>query len=166
MRGRPAAGDREIGRSAHALHPRTCSLPDFWRVWRRSSTPFPIVAAAPDHTPANSDVVAVAFVVGCRYRRGMKPSDLRVALFSGNYTYVRDAANQALNLLVGHLLARGVHVRVYSPTVAETAFAPTGDLVAYPPMPLIGGRGDYRVAGGIPRRLRRDLDALDRKSAG
>src|SRR3546814_8934890 len=82
----------------------------------------------------------------------MKPSDLRVALFSGNYNYVRDGANQALNLLVGHLLARGVHVRVYSPTVAEPAFAPTGDLVDVPAMPLIGGRGEYRVAGGITRR--------------
>src|SRR3546814_3419156 len=90
----------------------------------------------------------------------MKPSDLRVALFSGNYNYVRDGANQALNLLVGHLLARGVHVRVYSPTVAEPAFAPTGDLVDVPAMPLIGGRGEYRVAGGITRRVRRDLEAF------
>src|SRR3546814_6156334 len=98
--------------------------------------------------------VAVAFVVGCRYRRGMKPSDLRVALFSGNYNYVRDGANQALNLLVGHLLPRGVHVRVYSPTVAEPSFAPTGDLVDVPVLPLIGGRGEYRVARGITRRVR------------
>ncbi|WP_119037226.1 glycosyltransferase family 4 protein [Hephaestia caeni] len=90
----------------------------------------------------------------------MKPSDLRVALFSGNYNYVRDGANQALNLLVGHLLDRGVHVRVYSPTVAEPAFAPTGDLVDVPAMPLIGGRGEYRVAGGITRRVRRDLEAF------
>ncbi len=43
----------------------------------------------------------------------MKPSDLRIALFSGNYNYVRDGANQALNLLVGHLLRRGAQVRVY-----------------------------------------------------
>ena len=42
----------------------------------------------------------------------MHPSDLRVALFSGNYNYTRDGANQALNLLVGHLLAAGVAVRV------------------------------------------------------
>ncbi|MCM8729831.1 glycosyltransferase family 4 protein [Hephaestia sp. GCM10023244] len=90
----------------------------------------------------------------------MKPSDLRVALFSGNYNYVRDGANQALNLLVGHLLERGVHVRVYSPTVAEPAFAPTGDLVDVPAMPLIGGRGEYRVAGGITKRVRRDLEAF------
>src|SRR3546814_13431467 len=27
-------------------------------------------------------------------------------------------------------------------------------------MPLIGGRGEYRVAGGITRRVRRDLEAF------
>ncbi|HVI99478.1 MAG TPA: glycosyltransferase family 1 protein [Sphingomonas sp.] len=90
----------------------------------------------------------------------MKPSDLRVALFSGNYNYVRDGANQALNLLVGHLLARGVKVRVYSPTVPEPAFAPTGDLVDVPALPLIGGRGEYRLAGGLTTRVRRDLEAF------
>ena len=50
----------------------------------------------------------------------MKPSDLRVALFSGNYNYVRDGANQALNRLVAYLLRQGVQVRVYSPTVEES----------------------------------------------
>ncbi|WP_223820722.1 hypothetical protein, partial [Klebsiella pneumoniae] len=60
----------------------------------------------------------------------MHPSDLRVALFSGNYNYTRDGANQALNLLVGHLLAAGVAVRVYSPTIDPPAFPPTGDLVS------------------------------------
>ena len=55
----------------------------------------------------------------------MQAPDLRVALFSGNYNYVRDGANQALNLLVGHLLANGVKVRVYSPTTDTPAFAPS-----------------------------------------
>ena len=41
-------------------------------------------------------------------RAPVKPSDLRVALFSGNYNYVRDGANQALNRLVGYLLRQGV----------------------------------------------------------
>ncbi|HWU04326.1 MAG TPA: glycosyltransferase family 1 protein, partial [Novosphingobium sp.] len=48
-------------------------------------------------------------------------SDLRVALFSGNYNYVRDGANQALNRLVGYLLSQGVAVRVYSPVVENPA---------------------------------------------
>ncbi|TPG42755.1 glycosyltransferase family 1 protein [Sphingomonas koreensis] len=90
----------------------------------------------------------------------MQPSDLRLALFSGNYNYVRDGANQALNLLVGHLLDRGVTVRVYSPTVDKPAFAPTGDLVSVPAIPMIGGRGEYKVARGLPAQTRADLAAF------
>lgn len=37
----------------------------------------------------------------------MQTSDLRVALFTGNYNYVRDGANQALNRLVAYLLGQG-----------------------------------------------------------
>ncbi|WP_445192670.1 glycosyltransferase family 4 protein [Sphingomonas sp. Tas61C01] len=90
----------------------------------------------------------------------MKPTELRVALFSGNYNYVRDGANQALNLLVGHLLARGATVRVYSPTTATPAFAPTGDLVSVPAFALPGERGEYKIGRGLPARTRRDLDAF------
>jgi hypothetical protein len=35
-------------------------------------------------------------------------ADLRIALFSGNYNYVRDGANQALNRLVGYLEQQGL----------------------------------------------------------
>ncbi len=90
----------------------------------------------------------------------MHPTDLRVALFSGNYNYVRDGANQALNLLVGHLLSRGVTVRVYSPTSKHPAFPPTGDLVGVPSLPLPAGRGEYKMARGLPAAVRRDLDAF------
>ena len=87
----------------------------------------------------------------------MKPSDLRVALFSGNYNYVRDGANQALNRLVGYLLRQGVEVRVYSPTVAEPAFPPTGDLVSVPSV-AIPGRPEYRLPLALPPSVRRDLE--------
>jgi glycosyltransferase involved in cell wall biosynthesis len=87
----------------------------------------------------------------------MQPSDLRVALFSGNYNYVRDGANHALNLLAGHLLAQGVTLRVYSPTAATAAFEPTGELVSVPSVGLPGGRGEYRLALGLPAPIRRDL---------
>ncbi|MES2755242.1 MAG: glycosyltransferase family 1 protein [Pseudomonadota bacterium] len=87
----------------------------------------------------------------------MQPSDLRVALFSGNYNYVRDGANQALNRLVGHLLAHGAAVRVYSPTVATPAFAGVGDIVSLPSVKFPGGRGEYRFSSGVNARIRRDL---------
>ena len=89
----------------------------------------------------------------------MQPADLRVALFSGNYNYTRDGANQALNLLVGHLLDRGVKVRVYSPTSDTPAFAPTGDLVSVPAFPL-PGRGEYKLGRGLTTKVRTDLAAF------
>jgi glycosyltransferase involved in cell wall biosynthesis len=90
----------------------------------------------------------------------MQPSDLRVALFSGNYNYTRDGANQALNLLVSHLLAAGAKVRVYSPTSKRPAFPPTGDLVAVPAVRFPGERGEYKLARGLPAAPRRDLEAF------
>jgi len=87
----------------------------------------------------------------------VQASDLRVALFSGNYNYVRDGANQALNRLVGYLLRQGVQVRVYSPTVANPAFEPTGDLVDVPAIP-IPGRSEYRLPIALPARVRKDLE--------
>ncbi|HVL29849.1 MAG TPA: glycosyltransferase family 1 protein [Sphingomicrobium sp.] len=86
----------------------------------------------------------------------MKPEELRIALFSGNYNYVRDGANQALNRLVGFLLRQGAQVRVYSPTVDEPAFPATGDLVGVPAF-SIPTREEYRVPMALTRRIRRDL---------
>jgi len=86
--------------------------------------------------------------------------DIRIALFSGNYNYVRDGANQALNRLVGYLLRQGAKVRVYSPTVENPAFEPTGDLVSLPSVP-IPGRPEYRVPTGLPSAIRRDLADFD-----
>lgn len=89
----------------------------------------------------------------------MKPEELRIALFSGNYNYVRDGANQALNRLVGFLLRQGAQVRIYSPTVAEPAFKATGDLVSVPAF-SIPTRKEYRVPRSLPRAVRRDLEAF------
>jgi glycosyltransferase involved in cell wall biosynthesis len=88
----------------------------------------------------------------------MKISDLRIALTSGNYNYVRDGANRSLNNLVGWLLDKGAAVRVYAPTVADPAFEPTGDLISTPsvPVPL---RSEYRIPLGLgPAKV--DLDAF------
>lgn len=87
----------------------------------------------------------------------MDISDLRIALFSGNYNYVRDGANQALNRLVGWLLENGAEVRVYSPTTKTPAFEPAGDLVSLPSLP-IPGRSEYRVTTILPPRIKKDLN--------
>jgi phosphatidylinositol alpha 1,6-mannosyltransferase len=89
----------------------------------------------------------------------MHVSDLRVAIFSGNYNYVRDGANQALNRLAGYLMRQGAEVRAYSPTTRSPAFPPTGDLVDIPAIPF-PGRPEYRIGVAIPPRVRRDLKAF------
>jgi glycosyltransferase involved in cell wall biosynthesis len=80
----------------------------------------------------------------------------RVALFSGNYNYVRDGANRALNSLVDDLERRGARVRVYSPTAPDPAFPPSGTLVSVPSIRL-PGRGDYRLGLGLPAKLQTDV---------
>jgi glycosyltransferase involved in cell wall biosynthesis len=87
------------------------------------------------------------------------PRTPRIALFSGNYNCIPDGANQALNRLVAYLLRHGFEVRVYSPVVAKPAFAPAGELVGVRSVPF-PGRGEYRVALGLPAETRRDLDAF------
>lgn len=89
----------------------------------------------------------------------VRQNQLRVALFSGNYNYQRDGANQALNRLVGYLERQGVAVRVYSPTSPTPAFAPTGTLVSVPSM-RIPGRSDYRFAFGLDAATRADVEAF------
>lgn len=89
----------------------------------------------------------------------MDVSNLRIAMFSGNYNMVTDGANQALNRLVEYLLRQGAAVRVYSPTIAEPAFAPQGELVSLPSF-AIPGRREYRVATGLGSRVRRDLETF------
>ncbi len=90
----------------------------------------------------------------------VRRSGLRVALFSGNYDCVRDGANQALNRLVGHLLhEEGAAVRVYSPVAAEPAFNSVGDVVPVRSL-AIPGRDEYRVALGLPSKVRQDIRAF------
>jgi glycosyltransferase involved in cell wall biosynthesis len=89
-------------------------------------------------------------------RRPVSARGLRVALFSGNYNYVREGANQALNKLVDHLLHMGAEVRVYSPTTDTPAFEPAGDLVSVPSI-AIPFRPEFRAAIGLPRSIQRDI---------
>ncbi|KQM19609.1 glycosyltransferase family 4 protein [Novosphingobium sp. Leaf2] len=89
----------------------------------------------------------------------MDIADLRIALFSGNYNYVRDGANQALNRLVGYLLRQGAQVRVYAPTVKNPAFEPTGDLVSVHSV-AFPNRPEYRIPLSFIGKAGRDLAAF------
>ncbi len=87
------------------------------------------------------------------------PPPLRVALFSGNYNYVRDGANQALNKLVDYLERHDVVVRVYSPTSATPAFEPAGTLISVPAW-KIPWRSEYRFARAMQAETQRDLETF------
>ncbi|WP_454883380.1 glycosyltransferase family 4 protein [Sphingomonas oryzagri] len=83
---------------------------------------------------------------------------MRIALFSGNYNYLREGANQALNKLVGYLEEQaGYTVRVYSPVTETPDFEPVGTLVPVASMRL-PVRGEFRLALGLSNAIRRDLD--------
>ena len=81
---------------------------------------------------------------------------MRVALFTGNYNYVREGANQALNRLVGRGLEKGHQFRIYSPVTDTPAFEPVGELVPVPSIP-IPIRSEFRLATGLPRGTREDV---------
>lgn len=87
---------------------------------------------------------------------GLTAEGLRIVLFSGNYNYVRDGANQALNRLVAYLESKGATARIYSPTSDHPAFEPAGTLVSVPSV-SIPGRAEYRIARGLPGKLRREI---------
>jgi glycosyltransferase involved in cell wall biosynthesis len=97
-----------------------------------------------------------AFAVAAVNGMAVQPSNLRIALVSGNYNYVRDGANQALNRLADYLLRQGAQVRAYAPTVENPAFEATGEIVSVPsvPIPL---RPEYRWPLALTPRIRRDL---------
>jgi glycosyltransferase involved in cell wall biosynthesis len=89
----------------------------------------------------------------------MDITDLRVALFTGNYNYVRDGANQALNRLVGYLLRQGAAVRIYSPRTDTPAFPSVGKVIGVPAIP-VPGRAEYRAPLFIPPGVKRDIKAF------
>ncbi len=87
----------------------------------------------------------------------MDVSNLRIALFSGNYNMTVDGANKALNRLMEYMMRQGASVRVYSPTVPNPPFEPQGDLVSLPSF-AIPGRAEYRFPTGLNAQVRRDLE--------
>ena len=84
---------------------------------------------------------------------------MRIALFTGNYNYVREGANQALNRLVAHGLRHGHDFRIYSPVTDTPAFEPAGELVPVPSFAL-PVRSEFRLAPGLPRHDSRRRGAL------
>jgi glycosyltransferase involved in cell wall biosynthesis len=85
--------------------------------------------------------------------------ELRVALVTGSYNYIRDGIALTLNRLVGYLEAQGVRVLVIAPTAKTPALPHKGDLLSVPSIPL-PARPEYRLALGLSRRARQELEAF------
>ncbi|MEZ5742187.1 MAG: glycosyltransferase family 1 protein [Sphingomonadaceae bacterium] len=89
------------------------------------------------------------------------PQGLRVALFTGNYNYLKEGANQALNRLVAHLETRvDADVRIYSPVTDTPAFEPEGTLVPVRSIAL-PGRAEFRLGLGLSRAHRDEILHFD-----
>jgi len=84
---------------------------------------------------------------------------LRVALFTGSYTFIQDGVALTLNRLTAFLLSRGVEVLIFTPLSRRPAFAYVGEVVNTPsmPMPL---RPEYRLALRLSAKGRRRLEAF------
>ncbi|WP_417320903.1 glycosyltransferase family 4 protein [Emcibacter sp.] len=84
-----------------------------------------------------------------------------MALFSGNYNYIKDGAALALNRLVAYLERKGFEVLIFSPTTDTPAIRDfAGTLLSVPSIP-VPGRGEYRIALGLTGDVRKRLDAFD-----
>jgi glycosyltransferase involved in cell wall biosynthesis len=82
---------------------------------------------------------------------------LRVALFTGNYNYIKDGVSLTLNRLVDFLQRSGIAVLVVAPTGPTPAFEPVGELLSVPSFP-IPSRPEYRLSLGLPADVRRRLE--------
>ena len=82
--------------------------------------------------------------------------ELRIALFTGNYNYIKDGVALTLNRLVAFLESRGIPVLIFAPTGPAPAFDSVGELVPVPSFP-IPTRSEYRIALGLPKMARERL---------
>lgn len=82
--------------------------------------------------------------------------ELRVALFTGNYNYMRDGASLTLNRLVKYLEGQNIPVLVFAPHVDEPAFEHNGKMIGTPSIPmLVPGRDEYRIAYSFPKSAKK-----------
>lgn len=90
----------------------------------------------------------------------MENKELRIALFTGNYNYMRDGVALTLNRLVRFLESKNIPVLIFSPTGEEAALEHAGELVSIPSIPM-PGRPEYRVTVGFPESAQKRLKAFD-----
>ena len=90
-------------------------------------------------------------------------SELRVALFTGNYNHIRDGVALTLNRLVQYLEQQNIPVLIFAPSGPNPAIVPhEGTLKVTPSISMpVPGRKEYRVATHFPRKFRRQLETFE-----
>jgi glycosyltransferase involved in cell wall biosynthesis len=78
-------------------------------------------------------------------------SDIRLALFTGNYNLIRDGVAITLNRLVEFLERHHIPVIVVGPECEEPAFRHVGDYIGVPSI-SVPGRPEYRFSTGLPQQ--------------
>ncbi len=89
-------------------------------------------------------------------------TELRVALFTGNYNHIRDGVSLTLNKLVHYLESQDIPVLVFGPSVKNPAIDHCGELVVTPSIPmLVPGREEYRIATHFSRSAKKRLQEFN-----
>lgn len=83
-------------------------------------------------------------------------SELRVAIFTGNYNHIQDGVSLTLNRLVAFLQEKDVPVIVFGPTVDEPEIDHEGEFISVPSVPM-PGRPEYRITVGFPEAAQNRL---------
>lgn len=85
-------------------------------------------------------------------------TELRVALFTGNYNHIRDGVSLTLNRLVHYLESQNIPVLVFGPSNKNPVIDHCGELVVTPSIPmLVPGREEYRIATHFNRAAKKRL---------
>lgn len=84
-------------------------------------------------------------------------TDLRIALFSGNYHHIRDGVSLTLNRLVAFLQSKGIEVLIVAPKVRKPAMEHVGKLIGAPSVPM-PGRPEYKLTTGLPKAAIKELN--------
>ncbi len=84
----------------------------------------------------------------------------RIALFTGNYNYIKDGVALTLNRLVAYLEKNNIPVLIFAPTAKAPAFQSAGEVVSVPSF-AIPFRSEYRIAWGLPKAARAKLKAFN-----
>lgn len=84
-------------------------------------------------------------------------SDLRIAIFTGNYNHIQDGVSLTLNRLVRYLLDKGVSVMIFGPTIESPPMKHEGEFVPVPSISAFG-RPEYQISTRFPASVREKLD--------